>query len=166
LTEPNNFMTVFQLWFIMLWGREMLTVNENMALRKVFEPKREETAEHWRKVHNERFRDFYSSWNIKWVTKSKKARRAEHVTLMGDERNVCMLLEGKPENQGRHERQWCGWRGNIKMDLTEIQWNILSKIGTSIKLLSPRQWTVGFHDMWGISSVTEELPVFQGLRST
>jgi len=62
---------------------------------------------------------------------------------MGDKGNVCMLLERKPDKLGRG-RQWCGWRDNIKMDLTEIgwegvNWNILSKIGRRIKLLSPRQ---------------------------
>ena len=82
-----------------------------------------------------------------------------------------MLLVGKPEKQGRHGRQWRGWKDNIKMDLTEIgcegvTWNILSKPGPSIKLLSPRERTAGFHEMWGISSVTEELPAFQGLHST
>jgi UDP-2,3-diacylglucosamine pyrophosphatase LpxH len=59
-------------------------VNENMVLRKVFEPKREEITEDCRKLHNERFHDFYSSCNIKRLTKSKKARQAEHVRVVGD----------------------------------------------------------------------------------
>jgi len=51
-----------------------------------------------------------------------------------------MVLEGKPEKQGQHGRQWCGWKDSTKRDLTEIgwegvNWNILYKRGPSDKLL-------------------------------
>jgi hypothetical protein len=46
-------------------------------------------------------------------------RWAGHVERMGEKRNVCMLLVGKPEGKrplGRPRRRWID---NIKMDLLE-----------------------------------------------
>jgi hypothetical protein len=40
-----------------------LRVFGNRALRKIFEPKREED-ESWRKLHNDELHSLYSSWNI------------------------------------------------------------------------------------------------------
>jgi hypothetical protein len=150
--ETNNFITVFQFRFITLWEGQRQTVNENIVLRNVYKPKREEITEDCRKLHNERFHDFYSSRNIKRVTKSRKARQAEHVTVMEDKWNVCIVLEGKPEKQGQHGRQWSRLKDNTKMDLTkfgweDVNWNILSKRGPSGKLLWTRQWTLWFHEM-------------------
>jgi hypothetical protein len=39
-------------------------VFENRVLRRVLGPKRDEVTGEWRKLHNEEFRDFYSSPSI------------------------------------------------------------------------------------------------------
>ena len=55
------------------------------------------------------------------VIKSRKMRLAGKVARMGEERGVCMILEGKPEGKrpmGRHRRRW---EDIIKMGLQEVE---------------------------------------------
>jgi len=48
-----------------------MRVFENMVLRRIFEPRRDEVTGEWRvRLHNEELNDFYSSPNIVWVIKS------------------------------------------------------------------------------------------------
>jgi hypothetical protein len=42
---------------------------------------------------------------------------------MGEKRNECRILMGKPEGKGPLGRQRCRWVDNIKMDLREIGWD-------------------------------------------
>jgi hypothetical protein len=49
----------------------------------VFGPKRDEVTEDWRKLHNEKFHDLYSSPTIVRVIKSRRMRWAGHVARMG-----------------------------------------------------------------------------------
>jgi len=57
-------------------------VCENMVLRRIFGPKREEVAGGWRVLHNEELHNVYSLLNIFIVFKSGK-RWVEHVEYMG-----------------------------------------------------------------------------------
>jgi hypothetical protein len=69
-------------------------------------------------IHN-----LYSSPNIIRLVKSMKMRWAGHVARMGETRNACRILVGKPEGNrplGRSRRRWVD---NIKMDLREIGWD-------------------------------------------
>jgi len=50
----------------------MLTVFENMVLRRIFGPKREEVTGECRKVHNEELNDLYSSPNNARVIKLRR----------------------------------------------------------------------------------------------
>jgi hypothetical protein len=47
-----------------------------------------------------------------------------HAALMGEKRNACRLLVGKPE--GRPRRRWVD---NISMDLGEVGWGDVDWIG-------------------------------------
>jgi hypothetical protein len=47
---------------------------ENRVLRRIFEPKREEVAGGWRRLHNEELHNFLASANIIKVTKSIRMR--------------------------------------------------------------------------------------------
>jgi len=51
-----------------------LRVFENMVLRRIFGPRRDEVTEGWRRLHNEVLNDLYSSPNIVWVIKSRRMR--------------------------------------------------------------------------------------------
>jgi hypothetical protein len=44
-------------------------------------------------------------------------RGARNVTCIGEKRNVCRVLVGKPLGRLR-----CRWKDNIKMDLRETGW--------------------------------------------
>ena len=51
-----------------------LRVFENMVLRRIFEPKRDDVTREWRKLHNEELNDLYCSLNIVRVIKQRKLR--------------------------------------------------------------------------------------------
>jgi hypothetical protein len=74
-------------------------VFENKLLRRIFGPKRDEVTGGWRKLHNEELRDLYSSPSIIRIIKSRRVRWARHVARMGEKRNACRLLLGKPEGK-------------------------------------------------------------------
>jgi len=69
-------------WSLILREERRLRVFENRVLRRIFEPKRDEFTEGWRKLHNEELNDLYSSPNMVRVMKSRKMRWAGHVTRM------------------------------------------------------------------------------------
>jgi hypothetical protein len=81
-------------------------VSENRALRRIFEPKREEeVAEGWRRLCNEELHNLYVSPIIITVIKSKRMRLAGHVAHTGDMRNAYNILVGIPEGK-RPLRRW------------------------------------------------------------
>jgi len=89
-------------------------------LRTTFGPKRDEVTGEWRKLHNEEHNDLYCSPNIVRVIKSRRIGWAGHVARIGEGRDVCRILVGKPEGKrplGRPRRRW---EDNIKMDLQEV----------------------------------------------
>jgi hypothetical protein len=97
-------------------------VFEKKVLRGIFGPKRDEVTGGWRTLHNEEFRDLYSSLSIIRIIKSRKMRWAGNLARMGEKRNVYRSLVGKPEGKRPLGRQRCRWVDNIKMDLLEIGW--------------------------------------------
>jgi hypothetical protein len=105
-------------------------VFENRVLRRIFGPKkrrifgskRDEVTGEWRKMHNKKLHDLYSSPSIIRIIKSRRMRWAGHVARMGEKRNAYRLLVGKPEGKrplGRLRRRWVD---NIRMDLGEVGW--------------------------------------------
>jgi hypothetical protein len=63
-----------------------LTVFENRALRRIFEPKRHEVTGRWRKLHNEELHNLYSS-PIRMI-KSRGMKWAGHLVRTGQKRNA------------------------------------------------------------------------------
>ena len=59
---------------------------ENMVLRRIFRPRRDEETWELRKLYNEELHDLYSSPNIVQVIKSRRTRWAGHVARVGEER--------------------------------------------------------------------------------
>jgi len=97
-----------------------LRVFENMVLRRIFGPRRDEVTWEWRRVHNEELNDLYSSSNIVRVIKSRRMRWAGHVARVGEERGVYRFLAGKPEGRRPLGRPRHRWVDNIKMVLQEV----------------------------------------------
>jgi hypothetical protein len=56
---------------------------ENMALRRIFGPKRNEVTGGWRKLHNEELHNLYSSPSIIRMIESRRMIWAGHVARMG-----------------------------------------------------------------------------------
>jgi hypothetical protein len=76
--------------------------------------------EEWNKLHNEELCDLYSSPCIIRIIKSRRMRWAGHVVRMGEKRNECRLLVGKPEGKRPLGRPMRRWVNNIRMDLGEV----------------------------------------------
>jgi hypothetical protein len=104
-------------------------VFENRVLRRIFGPKRDEVTGEWRKLHNEKFHDLYSSPSIITIIKSRRMRWEGHVAQVGEKRNAYRLLVGKPEGKRRLKRPRRRWVDNIKIDLGEVGWGDVDWIG-------------------------------------
>jgi len=84
-------------------------VFENMVLRRIFGPRRDEVMGEWRRLRNEELNDLYSSPNIVRVIKSRRMRWAGHVAHVGEERGAYRVLVGKLEGKrplGRPRHRW------------------------------------------------------------
>ena len=100
-----------------------LRVFENMVLRRIFGPRRDEAKGEWRILHNEELHDLYSSPNIVRVINSRRMRWAGYVARMGVERGCIGSWWGN-RREGDH------W-GDLGVD----GWIILGRIS--------RRWDVG-----------------------
>jgi hypothetical protein len=74
----------------------------------------------WRKLHNEKLHNLYTSPNIIRIIKSRRMRWAGHAARMEEKRNAYRILVGKPERKKPLERPRRTWVDNIKIDLGEI----------------------------------------------
>jgi hypothetical protein len=93
------------------------------VLRGIFRPKKNEVAGGWRKLHNEELRDLYSLPSIIRIIKSRWMRLLGHVAGIGEKKNACVLLVGKPEGKRPLGSPICSWVDNIRMDLGELGWS-------------------------------------------
>jgi len=106
-----------------------LRLFENMVLRRIFGPRRDDVTGEWRRLHNEELSDLYSSPNILRVIKSRRMRWAGHVACMEEERGAYRVLVGKPEGKrplGRPRRRCVD---NIRMDLQDVGCGYMDWIG-------------------------------------
>jgi hypothetical protein len=90
---------------------------------------RDEVTGGWKKLHSEGLRDLYSSPSIIRLFKSRRIRWVGHVAKIGEKRNDCRLLVGKPEQRrplGRPRRRWVD---NIQMDIGEMGYGCVDWIG-------------------------------------
>ena len=96
-------------WSVTFREEYRLRVFEKRVLSKIFGSERNEVIEQWRKLHNEKLNDLYSSPNIILVIKSRRMSWAGHVARMEEGRGVHKVLVGKPEGKrplGRPRRKY------------------------------------------------------------
>ena len=119
----KNHRNMYQYWI-------KFNIHYSIYLRySKIEPRRNEVTGEWRRLHNEKLNDLYSSPNIVGVIKSRRMRSTGHVARMGEERGVYRVLVGKPEGRrpvGRPRRRWVD---NIRMDLQEVGCGYMDWIG-------------------------------------
>ena len=99
-------------WLLTLREERKLRVFENMVLRRIFGPRRDEVTGELRRLHND----------IEGAIKSRRMRWAGHVARMGEGMGVHRVLVGKPKGKrplGRPRRRWVD---NIRMDIR--RWNV------------------------------------------
>ena len=65
------------------WEERRLGLFENGVLRRLFGRKRDEVTGEWRKLHNEKLNDLYSTPNIIRVIKPRRMRWVGHVARAG-----------------------------------------------------------------------------------
>jgi len=112
-----------------LWEERKLRVFENMVLRRIFGPRRDEVTGEWRRLNNEELNDLYSSPNIVRVIKSRRMRWAGNVARMGEERGLYRVLVGKPEGRRPLGSPRCRWVDNIRTDLQKVGCGYMDGIG-------------------------------------
>jgi hypothetical protein len=111
------------------------TVNSAESLRSGL--KRDEVIVCWRKLHNEELHNLYSSPSIIRMIKSRRMRWAGHVARMGEKRNACRVLVGKPEGKKQLERPRRRWEIILRwIFVREMGWVVWTgliwlRIGTS-----------------------------------
>ena len=88
-------------WSLTAREERKLRMFENIVLRRIFGPRRDEVTLEWRRLHNEELNGLYSSPNIVRVIKSRRMRWAGHVARMGVERWTFRVLVGKPGGRDR-----------------------------------------------------------------
>ena len=77
-------------------------------MRRIYGPERDEVTREWRKLHNEKINDLYSSPNIDRVIKSRRLRWAGHEVYLRERTILYRVLVGKPEGRrplGRPRRK-------------------------------------------------------------
>ena len=80
---------ICETWSLSLREERKPKVFENLVLRRIFGPRRDEVTGEWRRLHNEELNDLYSSPNIVRVIKSRRMRLAGHVARIIETR-VCI----------------------------------------------------------------------------
>jgi len=112
----------FETWSLTLREERKLRVFENMVLRRIFGPRRDEVTGEWRRSHNEERNDLYSSPNIVRAIKSRRMGWARNVARMREGRGACRVLVGKPEGKsllGRPRR-----RGRVILRWIFRSWDV------------------------------------------
>jgi hypothetical protein len=86
-------------WSLTLREEHRLRVLENRALRSNFGLKRDDVKGGWRKQHNEKLHNLYSSPNKIRMLKPRRLRWAERCSTHVGKRNAYRTLVGMPDGK-------------------------------------------------------------------
>ena len=103
-------------------GEIRLRVFQNRTLRRISEPKRNESGE-WRTLHKEELHSLYRSLNIVMVIKFRRLRWAGHVARMEDSNGAFTILIDYLTGNITFGRPRCRWEDGIRKDVEEIDIN-------------------------------------------
>jgi hypothetical protein len=107
-------------WSVTLSQEHRLRVFENRVLMRIFGPKRDEVTREWKKLHNGKLHNLYSSPDIIRQIISGRMRWVGHVARMGEGRNVYRVLVGKPEGKKPPGSPRRRWEDRIRIELRNI----------------------------------------------
>jgi hypothetical protein len=96
-------------WSLALREEHRLRVFENRVLRKIFEPRRDEVAGGWRKLHNELLHNLHSYPSIIIIVKLRRMSLAGHVARMR-RGGMCIYWWERQKDRDHYEDQDVGWR--------------------------------------------------------
>jgi len=109
-------------WSLTRREERKLRMFENMVLRRIFGPRRDEVTWEWRRLHNEELNDLYPS-------QIEKNEMGWACGTYGRGEGVYRVLVGKPEGRRPLGRPRCRWADNIRMDLQEVGCGYMDWIG-------------------------------------
>ena len=112
---------------------------ENGVLGMIFEPKRDEVAGEWCRLHNKELYYLHSSPNT-FRVKSRRIRWSGHVACKGKRRGEYRILVGRPEGKSPRGKTRHRWEDNIKIYFQEVVLEartglIRFRIETGVRLL-------------------------------
>jgi hypothetical protein len=99
---------------------KILRVFQNRVLRRMFEPKRDDVTEKWRKLHNEDLHDLSSSPNTVRVIRWRRKRWWGYVARMERREMYTGFWWGNLRAKGPLGRPRLRLEDNIKMDIQEV----------------------------------------------
>jgi hypothetical protein len=91
---------IYITWSLTLREAHRWSVFENRVLKRIFGPKRDEVIGGWRKLHNQKFHNFYSSSGIIRMIMSMKMSWAGYVARMGGKRSAYRVLWENQKERG------------------------------------------------------------------
>jgi hypothetical protein len=139
-------------WSLTLKREHRLRVFENRVLRGKFGPKRDEVTGEWRKLHNGKLHNLYSSPDIIRQVKSRRMRWAGHVARMREGRYVYRVLVGKSYGKNRLKDQGVDGRMGSKWTVGRLvggcgldspgsgrdRWRAVVNAVMNLRVLAPR----------------------------